>query len=191
MFKVKNLFWFIPLLALITFPLWHPHVADFLRPTATVYNPQVADGPAQSLDLVGMTFSQCNKGRQEWRIKARTMSSENGEKDMRLENVRADFFGKAAVEGGPGPTTNIRSGKARYEQDRQLLTLRDNVVVTTTSGYELQADVMYYREDLHQLHATSGVTIIGRGLSLTGREMTYDPERHFLQVDGRVAAEVY
>jgi LPS export ABC transporter protein LptC len=191
MFKVKNLFWFIPLLALITLPLWYPHIAEFLRPTVTVYTPRVAEGPDQSLTLTGLTFFQSSGGRQEWRIKASSMYSENGEKNMQLVNVLADFFGKQAAEGEPGGTTNIRSGKARYEKDRQLLTLKDNVVVTTTSGYEMHADVLYYQEDLHRLHATSGVRITGRGLLLTGREMTYDPERHYLQVDGQVAAEVY
>jgi len=191
MFKVKNLFWFIPLLALVTFPLWQPHVKDFLQPTAPMDSPQVAAGPEQSLTLAGLTFFLYNKGRQEWRIKASSMYSEEGEKDMRLENVEADFFGETAKGEESPPTAYIRSDKARYEKERQLLTLRDNVVVTTISGYEMLTDVLYYREDLHQLHATAGVTIIGQGLLLTGREMTYDPERRHLQVDGQVTAEIY
>ena len=191
MFKVKNLFWFIPILAIFTFPFWYPHVAAFLQPTPMVYNQRLSDGPDQSLALQGLTFFQSNRGRQEWRIKANTMYSENGENDMRLENVRADFFGKGAAGGEEGSGTTIRSDKAHYEEDKQLLTLRDNVVVTTASGYEVHADVLYYREDLHRLHATSGVKITGQGLVLTGREMTYDPEHHYLKVDGRVTAEIY
>jgi len=191
MFKVKNLFWFIPLLALVTFPLWQPHVNDFLRPTAPTESPRVAVGPDKSMTIAGLTFFLFNKDRREWRIKASTMYSDDGEKDLRLENVEADFFGEKAKGEESAPTANIRSDKARYEKERQLLTLRDNVVVTTTSGYEMRTDVLYYREDLHQLHATAGVTIVGQGLLLTGREMTYDPERQYLQVDGQVTAEIY
>jgi LPS export ABC transporter protein LptC len=191
MFKVKNLFWFIPLLALLTFPLWRPTVADFLRPAAAINNARVADGPARILSLGDLVFSQFDKGRQEWRIKASTLYSENSDQDMRLEDVVADFFDKTGAGGEPVPATRIRSGKARYVKERHLLTLNDNVVVTMTNGYEMYTDILYYREDLGQLHATSGVTIIGQGLMLRGRKMAYDPERKYLQVDGQVAAEIY
>lgn len=190
MFKVKNLFWFIPLLVLLAFPLWRPFVADFLRPAAAINDVRVADGPDQTLTLAGLIFSQFDKGRQEWRIKASTLYSENGDQDMRLKNVVAEFFGEAVAGGESVPTTRIRSDKARYVKEKHLLTLHDNVVVTMTNGYEMHTDILYYREDLRQLHATAGVTITGQGLMLRGREMVYDPERRYLQVDGQVAAEI-
>jgi len=192
MIKVKNLFWLIPLLVLLTYRLWQPYAADFLmRPADEINVSGGAAGSDRYLTMEGVAFSQFNKGRQEWRINARSLYSEEEEKDLRLEGVRAEFFGEAARNGEPQPATNIRSSRARYEKAKQLLTLHDDVVVSTASGYEMRTETLYYREDLRQMNATSGVAVTGKGLSLTGREMAYDLDSQYLVVDGRVTAEIY
>jgi LPS export ABC transporter protein LptC len=191
MFKVKNLFWFIPLLILLTYPLWQQYVADFLRPADDI-NVSVEGAEAgRYLTMQGVAFSQCNKGRQEWRINASSLYSEKEEKDLRLESVRAVFFNDPASDGEPGKATNIRSSRARYEKAKQLLTLNDDVVVITASGYELRTETLYYREDLRRMSAFSGVAVTGKGLSLTGREMAYELDSQYLVVDGQVTAEIY
>jgi LPS export ABC transporter protein LptC len=191
MFKVKNLFWFIPLLVLLTYPLWQPYVADFLRPVADINVSVEGAGADRYLTMEGVAFSQCNKGRQEWRINASSLYSEKEEKDLRLEDVRAVFFGEAASDDEPGKATNIRSSRARYEKAKQLLTLKDDVVVITASGYELRTETLFFREDLRRMSATSGVAVTGKGLSLTGREMAYELDSQYLVVDGQVTAEIY
>ncbi len=191
MFKVKNLFWFIPLLILLTYPLWQQYVADFLRPADDI-NVSVEGAEAgRYLTMKGVAFSQCNKGRREWRINASSLYSEKEEKDLRLESVRAVFFNEAGSDGEPGKATNIRSSRARYEKAKQLLTLNDDVVVITASGYELRTETLYYREDLRRMSAFSGVAVTGKGLSLTGREMAYELDSQYLVVDGQVTAEIY
>ena len=191
MFKVKNLFWFIPLLTLLTYPFWQQYVADFLRPVDDINASVEGAGAGRYLTMKGVAFSQFNKGRQEWRINASSLYSEEEEKDLRLEGVRAEFFGEAASDGEPQPATNIRSSRARYEKAKQLLTLNDDVVVITASGYELRTETLYFREDLRRMSATSGVTVTGKGLSLTGREMAYELDSQYLVVDGQVTAEIY
>jgi LPS export ABC transporter protein LptC len=184
MFHVKNLFWGIPLLVLLTYPLWQPYVADFLRPAADINVSVEGAGADRYLTMKGVAFSQFNKGRQEWRINASSLYSEEGEKDLRLEGVRAEFFGEEA-------TTNIQSSRARYEKAKQLLTLNDDVVVITASGYELRTETLYFREDLRRMSAKSGVAVTGKGLSLAGREMAYELDSQHLVVDGQVTAEIY
>ena len=191
MFKVKNLFWFIPLLVLLTYPLWQPHVADFLQPPEEITVSVQGAEADRYLTMKGVAFSQFNKGRQEWRINAGSLYSEEEEKDLRLEGVRAEFFNDPAGEGEPGRAANIRSSRARYEKAKQLLTLNDDVVVITASGYELRTETLYFREDLRRLSAASGVAITGKGLSLTGREMAYELDSQYLVVDGQVTAEIY
>lgn len=190
MLKVKNLSWFIPLLILLTYRLWQPPVADFLRPADVSSVAGGGPGSDRYLTMEGVAFSQSNKGRQEWRINARSLYSEEEEKDLRLEGVRAEFFGKTTSDGEPQPATNIRSSRARYEKAKQLLTLNDDVIVSTASGYKLRTETLYFREDLRKLNGTSGVAVAGKGLSLTGREMTYDLDSQYLVVEGRVTAEI-
>ncbi len=190
MFKVKNLFWLTPLLVLLTYRLWQPAVADFLKP-ADISLSGGSVGADRYLTMEGVAFSQSNNGRQEWRINARSLYSEEDEKDLRLEGVRAEFFGEPDRDGEPRKATNIRSSKARYEKAKQLLTLKDDVVVSTASGYEMRTETLYYREDLRQMSATSGVAITGRGMTLTGKDMEYDLDSQYLVVDGRVTAEIY
>jgi hypothetical protein len=59
MFKVKNLFWFIPLLILLTYPLWQPYVADFLRPADDINVSVEGAGTDRYLTMKGVAFSQC------------------------------------------------------------------------------------------------------------------------------------
>jgi LPS export ABC transporter protein LptC len=192
MIKVRNLFWFISLLLLLTYPVWRSPIAHFLEPPGEIPGGEVQKTKLpRSLDMEGVNFSQFIDGVREWHIAAAGLHAENAENDLYLEQVRAQFTGTQSTAAESLPETNIRCGRSSYEREKNLLTLQENVVVTTEDGYEMHTALLRYLEDTRQLHADSGVRIHGRGVIVEGRELVYNIDSQYLQVTGQVVAEIF
>jgi LPS export ABC transporter protein LptC len=192
MIKTRNLFWFIILLLLLTYPVWRAPVAHFLEPPGEIPGGEVQKtNHPRSLDMGGVNFSQFTGGVREWHITAAGLHAENAENDLYLEQVRAQFAGTRSTAAESLPETTIRCGRASYEREKKLLTLQENVVVTTEDGYEMHTALLRYLEDTRQLRADSGIRMHGRGLTVEGRELVYNIDSQYLQVTGQVVAEIF
>lgn len=190
MLNIRNLFWALPLLSLLTFRFWQPAVALFLSPPGEhIPAPGHGSETDKNLAMTGVVFSQFSDGRQEWRIKAEKLQSEDEEANLKLEQVQAIFFGKQTKNGELLPVTTISSNTAQYEKETKLLTMNDNVVIKTEDGREMRTTQLQYLEEERELRADSKISIIAENFMLQGREMTYSIDRRFLQVSGQVVAE--
>ena len=130
-----NLLWLLPLLTLLGAPLWWPLAADLLKPqgdfNSHINNPQ-REIKAFVMDEVH--FSQSKDGREELRLTAKKVSSDDSDTAFQMEGVEAVVGGKNM--------TSITSNEALYEIKKGILTLMGNVIVKGREGHEMQTSVL-------------------------------------------------
>ena len=188
----RNLLWAVPLICLISFPLWQPIAAKILKPphgvNEQVHSMRVALQGTSSGEMLEVDFMQAREDRKEWQIKAARMYSLDGEKDIRLEDVEALFYGKSAQEQGQ---TRISSRKARYIADSQLLNLQGQVVIRDSKGYEIQTESLNYLDKEKKINTESKVQINGSNISVSGESLTYEVESGNYRIEGNVVCKVW
>jgi LPS export ABC transporter protein LptC len=138
--------------------------------------------------MLEVDFMQARDDRKEWQIKAARMYSLDGEKDIRLEDVEALFYGKSVQEQGQ---TRISSRKARYNADNQLLNLQDQVVIRDNRGYEIRTESLNYLDKEKKINTDSKVQINGSNISVSGERLIYDVESGNYRLDGNVVCKVW
>lgn len=187
----RNFFWLLPLLALISYPLWMPPASDFLNPEGRGSSRADSSRAGGSLTLEDVVLSQFNRGRNDWRIDAEHLVTDNDASDLRLDKVDAVFLDQDSRGSIMRPAVHITSEHARYVEDQKTLTLTDKVIVTTESGYEIHAGRVRFLEGERQFKADAGVRIAGNNLTIHGRTLTYNLDTKSFQVDGEVDAQFH
>ncbi|MCF6289597.1 MAG: LPS export ABC transporter periplasmic protein LptC [Desulfobacterales bacterium] len=183
----RHLFWIIPLTALITSPLWGPPAARFLRPRVSETSVKGAElkSVGKTFVMEDIVFTQCNKGKQQWRLKAASLYTAGSEDDIRLIRVQAEFIGDDHDQ-----RTTISGDRARYQADRQLLSINDKVTVKTANGYEMHTPQLRFQEKKRLLLADNGVTVTGERFQVTGQRLRYYLDSNDVRVEGRVICTV-
>jgi len=188
----RNLLWIVPLIGLVTFPFWQPVAAKLLRPpsgaekkTDTMLS---ASRLTRTAEMLEVDFIQNRAGGKEWQIKAGRVYSLDGEKVVKLEDIEAFFFGDA---GSDAAQTKISSRRARYDADKQLLNLRDKVVINDDRGYEIQTESLHYLGKEKKIKSGSKVLITGSNISVSGENLMYDIESGNYRLEGNVVCKVW
>ena len=186
----RNLLWIVPLVALLTLPLWKPFAADFLSPE------RKTDSAAPSLttprilsssEMKGVQFEQSKNGTREWLLTASRLYSKENDSGMQLEDVKAIFFGAA----GENEETRIRSQKARYNADTKQISLQGNVVIQNDKGYEMQTESLEYLGKDKKIKTTSKVKITGSNIAVSGESLMYDLESGNYRLEGNVVCKIW
>jgi LPS export ABC transporter protein LptC len=188
----RNLLWILPLIGLITFPLWQPIAAKILRPPQSVEKKAeamlFAERGTRTAEMLEVNFMQSKTGRKEWQIKASRMYSLDGEKDIQLEEVEAIFFGDSVKDTGQ---TQISSRRASYNADQQLLNLHDQVVINDARGYEILTESLEYQGKEKKITTDSEVKITGSNIAVSGERLMYDVESGNYRLEGNVVCKVW
>jgi LPS export ABC transporter protein LptC len=188
----RNLLWIVPLVGLITFPLWQPIAAKILRPPHSVEKKAdailSAERGTRTAEMLEVDFMQSKAGRKEWQIKAGRMYSLDGEKDIQLEEVEAIFFGDPVKKTGQ---TQIRSQRASYNADQQLLNLHDQVVINDVRGYEILTESLAYLGKEKKITTDSKVKITGSNIAVRGDRLVYDVESGNYRLEGNIVCKVW
>jgi LPS export ABC transporter protein LptC len=138
--------------------------------------------------MLEVDFMQARDDRKEWQIKAARMYSLDGEKDIRLEDVEALFYGKSGKGQGE---TRISSQKARYNADNKLLNLQGQVVIRDNRGYEIQTESLNYLENDKKINTASKVQINGSNIAVSGESLMYDIVSGNYHLEGNVVCRVW
>lgn len=183
MVKQRDLFWLLPVLALLTYPLWRPLAVGFLSPRSAS-DPAGETRPAgKTFVMDDIVFSQSKNGVKEWQVKARQLYTDVSEENLKMDEVEAVFTGRS---GGPDKEpVHISGGQGHYNAAKQVLTLTDDVVVTT-GGYEMRTNRLQYLGNVEQFKVTDKVRITGKNFEADGTSLIYDLQSGDYQVGGRV-----
>jgi LPS export ABC transporter protein LptC len=168
--NLRNLLWGIPLALAVTFPLWKPTVADFLKPRGG-YDPELAARAArvqQNFVMDSLTLTLTTMGREEWVIKAERAFTGKTDREIGMIEVDALYRGKDE------PVT-ITSRRGTYFLDRRHLILIDDVVVKKPKSHEvLYTDLLHYYDATKMLVSPVDVEIQTPKFTLQAGRMDYD-----------------
>jgi len=187
----RNLLWIVPLVALLTLPLWKPFAVNFLSPerkAADLTAPSLSNpGVLNSSEMNGVQFEQSKNGRKEWLLTASRLYSKENDPDMQLEDVKAKFFGTA----GESEETRIRSKMARYNGETKQITLQGEVVIQNNKGYQMQTESLEYLAAQKKIKTTSAVNIKGSNIEVSGNRLLYDIVTGDYSLAGNVVCKVW
>ncbi len=187
----RNLLWFVPLAALLTFPLWKPLAADFLNPVHQEITNSVSlltnIRYLNSSDMADVEFEQNKNGSREWLLTASRLTRSEGDPDLRFENVKAVFF--SSTEGRE--EARVKSRNAVYNPDTQKITLKGKVVINNNAGYEMQTDAIEYLAAEKKIRTTSAVNILGNNIKVSGNRLVYDTVTGNYSLKGNVVCRIW
>ncbi len=168
----RNLLWLLPLLLLVSSPLWLSPLSRFLAPRGG-YDPrfsgQVSSSPIQNFTMDSVSITLTSKGKEEWQIDAK--QAYTGERDNEIEmiGVNAMYIGK---EKEP---TSVESERGRYLVEARELILMDTVrIKKPTLREELRTDLLHYYDATKMAHSPGPVEIITEDFHLKSGNMDYD-----------------
>jgi lipopolysaccharide export system protein LptC len=149
----RNLLWIVPLVALLTMPLWRSLAADMLSPMRKetgVPAPSLTNTRAlSSSEMNGVQFEQSRNGIKEWLLTASRLYSTESDASMQLEDVKALFFGDKGYEMQTdsleylAAEKKIRTTSAVTIQGRNIEVRANQLLYDTVTGnYSLEGDVV-------------------------------------------------
>jgi len=187
----RNLLWFVPLAALLTFPLWKPLAVDFLNPVRQEITNSLSSltniRDLNSSDMADVEFEQNKNGSREWLLTASRLSRSEGDPDLRFENVKAVFFNSTEER----EEARVKSRNAFYNQDTQKITLKGKVVINNNAGYEIQTDAIEYLAAEKKIRTTSAVNIQGNNIKVSGNRLVYDTVTGNYSLKGNVVCRIW
>lgn len=187
----RNFLWIVPLVALLSMPLWKPFAADLLSPVRRETGapvPSLANTKIlSSSEMSGVQFEQSKNGIKEWHLTASRLYSTGNDSDMLLEDVKGLFFGTA----GANEETRIRSQKATYNSGTKQITLQGEVMIQNDKGYEMRTDSLEYLAAEKKIRTTSPVNILGSNIEVSGNRLLYDTVTGNYRLEGEVVCRVW
>lgn len=163
--------WLIPLVILLTYPLWSIPVGSFLAPPQRV-DKQPKTGPptkTRSFTMETVKILQSQQGQRTALIRAQSARLENSSDSFVLEIVDADIFDK------DGNITHITSKTGTFNNGTQILTLIDDVVVNKTHDEQfLYTDLLYYSSNKRTVRCPGKTRLVGKNVTVEGGSLDYD-----------------
>lgn len=180
--KLRNLLWQIPLLVLLTMPLWWNRAAEFL--TITKHPPKAQKATDTSLEMWKVVLLQSNNGEPDLLLHASRMYTKEDQRLIYLENAKAQV-------GDPAKPLMVESGEAIYDTAQEIMTLLDGVRVVTANNYILTTPVMRYLTKYRKAKSAAEVEVQGQGMKISGTSFFYDLNTGGFRVGSRVHCELW
>lgn len=173
----RRLVWQLPVAILLSAPLWHGPVADFLaiRHQALEQKPAHQDS---NFTMEGVLFRQARQGVEELMLKAKRLRGAGQGKGFDLEGAEAKRLG--------GRLLHIRGGQAHYDPETEILTVLDDVAVQT-DDFKLETPAMRYLARFETVKSAAAVTIQGHGFDVSGTSFMYNLANGTLRIGERVS----
>ena len=179
----RNTIWLIPLLVIVTFPLWSIPVGNFLTPRGDFgLKPELKKKPAShNFNMDTVKILQNQKGEKTALIRARRAHTGEDPNILIMEFVNADLFDKE------GNITKIIANTGKYSTTSKTLTLSDDVVVNKTVDKQfLYTDLLLYDSDKRTVHCPGKTRLEGEKVEIDGGSLDYDIKTGTYVIDKRV-----
>jgi len=178
----RNTVWLIPLIVIITFPLWRIPVTAFLIPRGGLKPTMTGNRESsRNFSMEAVKILQNQDGRKTALIRAESAHTKGDSKIFILKNVNADLFD------AENNITHIVSRRGKYNADTKLLTLTDDVVVNKKHDQQtLYTDLLYYDSDKRTVKCPGKTRLVGKDVTIDGGSLDYDIESARYDVGGRV-----
>ena len=179
----RNLVWLIPILMIVTFPLWRLPVASFLTPRGLEEN-GVNTGTDKEHDFVmqKVLITQNQAGQKTAEVQARQAFTSDKPNEFVLVDIDADLFDEQ------GDMVNIKADSGLYNTETRQLILNKNVVVSRDSQkQQLFTDLLHYYDDKRIIDSPVPTRMVAEGAEISGSSLRYDIVTGQYFVGGRVS----
>lgn len=178
----RNTVWLVPLLLILSFPLWRSPVGSFLTPRGGIDHKIQTQPPGNNnFNMDSVKILQSQKGRKTALIRARSARTDETPDLLVLETVDAELFDE------DGNITHIISDSGKYNIATKVLILIDDVVVSKTHDKQLlYTDLLYYDSVKRTVHCPGKTRLIGEGVRVDGGSLDYSINTSKYEIGGRV-----
>ncbi len=178
----RNLVWLIPVVIIVTFPLWQIPISAFLTPRG-LEESSVATGTDKEHDFVmqKVLITQNQAGEKTAEIRARQAYTSDKPDEFVLVTIDADLFDDQ------GDMVNIKADAGIYNTQTRHLILNKNVVVSRDSDkQQLFTDLLHYYDDKRIIDSPVATRMVAEGAEIRGSSLRYDIVTGQYLVGGRV-----
>ena len=178
--------WLLPLLAIVSGPLWWSPVADLLKPRGdfdTSAPPPITQ--LKTFVLEDVLLVQHRDGRDEFVLKAAKVNSGIHADILELEKVEAQLLD------GDGRATLLTGGEASYHTVQQIITIIDDVRVQTPDGQKMRTEALRYLTKYRKIKTAEDVWLDDEKVRVAGGNMFYDLVGGNFRVGGGVRVDLY
>ena len=178
----RNLVWLIPVLMIITFPLWRLPVSSFLTPRGLDEN-SVATGTEKEHDFImkKVLFTQNQAGKKTAEIRARQAYTSEKPDEFVLVDIDSDLYDDQ------GDMVNIKADSGIYNTQTRHLILNKNVVVSRDSEkQQLFTDLLHYYDEKRIIDSPVPTRMVAERAEIRGSSLRYDIVTGQDLVGGRV-----
>ena len=182
MLHTRNLLWLIPLLLLVTFPVWRLPLASFLEPRGG-YDPDFGkrDKNVHNFIMEKVMIIQDQLGNKTAEVRAEMAYTTDVPNEFELTTVDADLFGK------DGEKVKINAKKGLYNTETRKLTLQQEVHISRgVENQHLFTELLYYNDHNQTIHSPVDTRLIGDNIEINGSSLDYDVATNQYEVGGRV-----
>ncbi len=182
----RNFVWLLPLLIIISGPLWWSGVGELLKPRGSFDAP--APPPRTQLKtfvLDEVLLVQNRDGRDEFTLKAARINSGIHEDVLELEKIEVQLVGD------DGRPTLLSGGEAIYHTGQQIITIIDNVRLQTADGQEMRTEALRYLTKYRKLKTAENVWLADEKVQVAGGNMFYDLIDGNFRIGGGVRVDLY
>jgi LPS export ABC transporter protein LptC len=167
----RNTVWFIPLLFIVTFPLWSVPVGDFLTPRGGI-SPNLNQEPADhhNFNMQTIRILQNQKGKDTAIIRAEKARTNPSNLDLViLDKVDAEIFDD------DGNVTHITSDSGEYNLAANALSLIKDVVVNKTRDKQfMYTDLLLYNSEKRTVICPGKTRLKSEDAEIDGGSLEYD-----------------
>ncbi len=165
----QNAVWLLPLLAIITFPLWSIPVGNFLTPRITQHQSAAHLSTTREFQLNGVQITQNQKGRKTAFIIAEKAKSSNDKPNILfMEKVNADIYDI------DGKATKITAIDGEYNTSTKYLVLRGEVIVRKIADDQtLYTDLLIYSDTGQTVFCPNKTKIVAPDATINSGNLLY------------------
>ena len=182
----RNLTWVIPLLLLLTFPLWRPPVASFLTPRGG-YDASFANRKLDehNFNMEQVHITQSENGKTTLEVQAQRASTGKTQDEFNMEEVHA------VITSVSGEQTIVTAHKGVLYKKSTILTLIDEVVVIKPKDkFELYTDLLIYNDKTHIANSPGETQVIGERFEIRGNNLFFNTKTKAYDLSGRVRCKL-
>lgn len=178
----RNLVWLVPMVLLLTFPLWRIPLTTFLAPRGG-YDPDLAlnrpDGHEFTMNNVHITQSHNGKTTLDL-VAIRAMTGKTSD-EFQMEDVNATITSKE------GEQSYVTARRGLFDKGSSLLSLIDDVVIKKPKDkYEIYTDLLHYNDKTKIADCPGPTRLIGDKVSIKGGNLKYNVSTNSYDIGGRV-----
>jgi len=181
----RNYIWLLPLLAVVTGPVWWGLAGRLLGPRSSSVNvTPPAERQLNTFVLHRVALTQTRAGVDDLFVKATQVKSGRVADELEMLDVEGVMSGKER-------SVKFSGGTASYEPTKQVLAVGERVKLVTSDGYHLETESLRCLTATRQVESEQVLNLGGSGLKLRGKGFLYSLPTGDFQIGGRVLVDFF